>query len=99
MLKRWALLQKERNFPWTSIFLAVERTSSTDIELLEFKPDKLNRNIALSGEARNMKALVIYLAELSKQPALKNVYLMHQQTVQRDSLETVSFEVRATLVE
>jgi hypothetical protein len=96
--KRWAQLVMERDFPWTSIFAAVEKAASPDIELLQFKPDKPNHSIALSGEAKNHKALVTYLSVLTAQPALKDVYLLHLQNVERGSLETVSFEIRATLM-
>ncbi|MDR3483158.1 MAG: hypothetical protein P4L91_20875 [Burkholderiaceae bacterium] len=96
-LKRWTQLRMERDFPWASLFQAVEKVTGHDIELLEFKPDKLNRTIALGGEAKDRKALVAYLAALSTQRALKNVYLVHQQSVERGALETVAFEIRATL--
>jgi len=98
-LKKWNQLKIERDYPWSIVFRVVEKTASTDIELLEFTPDKLNHTIALSGEAHNRKALVNYLAQLSQQTALTNVYLTHQQTVQRDTLETIGFEIRATLKE
>lgn len=98
-LKRWTQLKMERDFPWAAVFLAVEKVSNPDVELLEFKPEKLNRKITLGGEARTRKALVAYLEALSKQPALRNVYLVHQQSVQRDALETTGFEIRATLGE
>jgi hypothetical protein len=97
-LKRWSQLTMERDFPWPAIFTAVEKAASPEIELLQFRPDKPNRSIALSGEAKNHKALVIYLSALAAQPALKNVYLLHLQTVQRGTLETIAFEIRATLV-
>jgi Tfp pilus assembly protein PilN len=98
-LKRWTQLKMERDFPWAPVFQAVEKVTGRDIELLEFKPDKLNRTIALGGEAKDRKALVAYLAVLSTQRALKNVYLVHQQSVERGALETVAFEIRATLGE
>jgi hypothetical protein len=97
--KHWAQLKTEREFPWAPVFQAVERVASPDIELLEFKPDKPNRRIALRGEARNRKALIAYLGSLSTQFGLSNVYLTHQQTVARDTLETIAFEIKATLVE
>jgi Tfp pilus assembly protein PilN len=96
-LKRWTQLKMERDFPWAPLFQAVEKVTGRDIELLEFKPDKLNRTIALGGEAKDRKALVAYLAALSSQRALKNVYLVHQQSVERGALATVAFEIRATL--
>jgi len=96
-LKRWTALKLERDFPWQKVFKAVERANSKDIELLEFQPDKRNRVIVLRGEARDLAALVSYLERLTLQAGLREVYLVHQQTVARDRLETVSFEIKATL--
>jgi len=98
-MRRWAQLKLDRDFPWTPVFRAVEKVASPDIELLQFKPDKLNRRISLGGEAKSHQALVAYLDALSMQPGVKNAYLAHQQTVARDTLETFSFEIRATLAE
>jgi hypothetical protein len=95
--KRWAQLKIERDFPWSPVFQAVERASNPDIELLEFKPDKLNRRITLGGEARSRQALIVYLDALAAQAGLNNVYLTHQQTVERGTLETISFEIKAGL--
>ncbi len=96
---QWAALKEEQDFPWQRVFKAVERASSKDIELLEFLPDKRNRVIVLRGEARDQPALVFYLDRLAMQAGLRNVHLVHQQQVTRDRLETVSFEMKATLVE
>lgn len=97
--RQWAQLKSERDFPWPQIFQAVEHVASSDIELLEFKPDKLNRRIELNGEARNLKALIVYLDALSKQPGWNNVHLVHQQAMGRGTLETISFEIKATLIQ
>lgn len=97
--KRWTALKQERDFPWERIFKAVERASSKDIELLELQPDKRNRIIVLRGEARDLAALVSYLERLALQTGLSDVHLVHQQNVARDRLETVSFEMKATLTD
>lgn len=97
--KKWMTLKQEQDFPWQSIFKAVERASSKDIELLEFQPDKRNRIIVLRGEARDQAALVAYLDRLTMQAGLRGVHLLHQQNVTRERLETVSFEMKASLSE
>lgn len=97
--KRWAALADERNFAWEPLFLAVERAASTDIELLEFRPDKKNRRVEVRGEARNYKALINFLATLAAQSSLSNVHLAHQQLAARGGFETVAFKIKATLVE
>lgn len=98
-LKRWAALKVERSFPWPALFLAVERAANVNIELLEFQPDKQNRRIVLRGEARDIKALIVYLDALAAQAVLSNVHLVHQDAIVRDRLETVAFEIKAGLGE
>jgi hypothetical protein len=95
--KKWAQLRTERDFPWDNVFHAIEKVATPDIELLEFRPDKLNGQIVLKGEARNLKSLLDYLQALSDKSGWSEVHLAHQQTVQRGALETISFEIKATL--
>ena len=95
--KQWAQLRLERDFPWDKVFRAIERTASPDIELLEFHPDKPNRVIMLQGEARNMEALLAYLGSLSAKTGWSGVHLTHQEKVKHGALETISFEVKASL--
>lgn len=95
--KRWDALKTERNFTWTPVFHAIESAGSSDIELLEFLPDKSSQRVLLRGEARDHKALMTFLATLASQSTLKNVHLTHQENVARERLETITFEIKATL--
>ncbi|GGY72118.1 hypothetical protein GCM10007388_00130 [Pseudoduganella plicata] len=92
--KRWATLRSEREFRWYPVFQALERTGSTEIELLEFAPDKGNRSFVLRGEARDIDALLDYVGKVAAQPAFADVYLAHQKLMKRDALETQAFEIR-----
>ncbi|WP_223879247.1 hypothetical protein [Chitinimonas arctica] len=96
--KQWAALQAERDYPWPEIFLAIERAGKADVELLEFQPDKTSRQLILRGEARDRRALEAYLDALAGQAVLNRVHLSHQQTVLRERLETVEFEIKAVVV-
>lgn len=95
--KRWADLKAERDFPWEIVFHSVERADRTSIELLEFRPDKLNRRIILRGEAQDPDALVAYLEALAAQPAFVQVHLLHLRALSRDKLATIGFEIKATI--
>lgn len=97
--KRWAALKVERDFAWEPLFHAVEQAANSDIELLEFQPEKNSRHMTLRGEARDRKALTTFIAALAAPRSLGNVHLVHQQTMTRDRLETVSFEIKATLLD
>ncbi len=95
--KQWAQVQLEKDFPWERIFRAIERTASPEVELLEFHPDKLNHVIVLRGEARSVGGLLAYLQALTAKTGWGDVHLTHQEKVQHGALETISFEVKATL--
>lgn len=97
--KKWASLSDERDFDWAGVFAAVERAGSSNVELLQFKPDKGNRQVMLGGEARDLESLMKFLDRLSAQPTLANVHLTHQQRKSRERLNTVAFEVRARIVD
>ncbi len=70
---------------------------SPDIELLEFQPQKENLRISLQGQARNQQALTLFLEALARQAALKTVHLVHQEKVVRERMETVEFEIHASI--
>jgi len=97
--KRWASLKTERDFAWDPLFTAIERSSSPEIELQSFDPDKPSGQLTMSGEAKNQQALVAFLDALARQPLFLNVHLTHQQKKVRDRLETVTFELKASLIQ
>lgn len=95
--KRWAALKTEREFSWLSVFAAVEGAASENIELLELLPDKAAGRIVLRGEARDQVSLLTFIDALDEQDALDKVHLTHQIKKKREHLETISFEVKATM--
>lgn len=97
--KRWAELQKERDFAWTPLFNALEAAGNPDIELLEFRPDKPGSTVVLRGEARDEAALLDFMERLAGSPILKRVLLSHRKIRKRDRLVTVAFELKAQLAQ
>lgn len=95
--RRWAELKAEREFPWALVFDAVERADKPNIELLEFLPDKVNRRVLLRGEAQDRDAVTAYVTVLADQRSLTQVHVLHLQTLARDNLTTVGFEIKATI--
>jgi len=95
--KQWAQVRQEKDFPWDMVFRSIERTSSPEVELLEFHPDKLNHIIVLRGEARSVDGLLAYLQALTVRTGWVDVHLTHQEKVQHGALETIAFEVKANL--
>lgn len=95
--KQWQQLALERDFDWESIFLALQNANHTDIELLEFRPEKRQGVIVLRGEAKSAGALSEYLQKVAGQPAFEQVYLTRQDLRAHGPLETVGFEMRGKL--
>lgn len=96
--KKWAQLFAERDFPWTRLFQAIERSGDKEIELLELVPDKSSRLIILRGEAKSLRALTDFLERLNNQDVLTGIHLSHQEIIQRERLQTISFEIKTKLI-
>lgn len=95
--RQWDALEKERTFDWNHVFSAIEKTANSNIELLEFSPDKSASALILRGESKSQISLLAMISKLESQSALKDVHLIRQQNKSRDTLRTVSFEIRVTI--
>lgn len=95
--KRWQALAAERGFMWAPVLNALERASSEDVELLLFQPDKHGRWLLLRGEGRDRLAVIEFMDRLSRQAVFKDVHLTQQKTNSRDALNTMLFEIKATI--
>ena len=90
----WQSIRQELDSAWPKLLVALEKTASKDIELLEFHPEKTTGWVTLKGEARNHAGLQSYLAVLATQPDFRDVHVTHWQTIEREQLETVEFEIK-----
>lgn len=92
-VKKWTALQNELDFPWVAVFQAIDEATATDIELVEFSPEKSGRKIKLSGEARNDDALTAYLDALREQKILHTVHLVKRAELTRADRSSIEFIV------
>jgi hypothetical protein len=95
--RHWSEFRAERDFPWARVFEAVERSDRSNIELLEFRPEKASSSIILRGEALDREALATYVELLAIQPVFRQLHLLHLQTVKREKISSVSFEIKAAI--
>lgn len=94
---QWAVLDKERAYPWAKVFRAVEHVSDPEIELLEFRPDRRAGTLVLKGEGRSSESVMRYLERLQEDTTFSRVYLAHTASIDRGRLVTRSFELRLNL--
>lgn len=77
--------------PWDSLFQAVEWSAGKDVALLTIEPDAERREVKISGEAKNIGALLNYIGHLSAQEAFSGVYLRSHQVQRREREQPVRF--------
>ncbi len=86
---------RQLNLPWEGLFQAVESSGGKDVALLALEPDTENRSVKISGEAKNMAALLDYIRQLEQREVFGTVYLQSHQVQQQDPDRPVRFALIA----
>lgn len=84
--------------PWDALFRALESTAARQektIALLAIQPDAEKRQVQISGEAKNLAAMLDYVKLLSADPAMASVHLVSHQVQSRDPQRPVRFSLSA----
>ena len=81
--------------PWEELFHAVESVAGKKIALLELEPDMEKHVVKISGEAKDLVALLNYITQLEEQEVFGTVYLQSHQVQQRDPDKPVRFVLLA----
>jgi hypothetical protein len=61
--------------PWNKLLQTIEHADTKDIALLNLAPNTKSQQIILSGEGKNLQAVLNYTNQLQAQPMLEKVYL------------------------
>jgi hypothetical protein len=83
--------------PWESMFRAVESSGSKDVVLLALEPDMEKRVMKISGEAKNIPAMLGYVTQLGEQDMFASVYLQSHQVQLQSQDKPVRFALLAVL--
>ncbi len=84
--------------PWEPLFRDIETSQQSRIALLTIEPDAQKHALRISGEARNLPALLNYVEYLQKKTSLRNVYIQSHQVDQQSAEKPVHFTITATWV-
>lgn len=82
---------RQLTLPWDKLFDSVEAASGGDVALLAMEPDFGKRTVKISGEARNLVAMLNYVAQLEAQGTFGAVYLQSHQVQQSTPEKPVQF--------
>lgn len=85
--------------PWDALFGAVETTAGEQAVLLGVEPDAERREVRLTGEAKDSAAMLDYLRELRRTPAIRDAHLTGHQINVQDPQRPVRFIVLANWTE
>ena len=85
---------RQLSLPWNALFKAVETSSGQNIALLSMEPDRYKGTVNISGEAKDLNALLEYVRQLSKQEVFSNVFLQSHQIVQEDPEKPLRFSLQ-----
>lgn len=83
------------SLPWERLFQAVESCSNKEVALLAMEPDLEKRVVKISGEAKNLAAMLDYVRRLEAQEVFGTVYLQSHQVQQHDPEKPVRFALLA----
>jgi Tfp pilus assembly protein PilN len=81
--------------PWGQLFASAEAVGTPDVALLSIESETDKRRVKISGEAKNLEAILDYLRYLKSQPALVDVYLQSHELQKQDTQQPVRFVVSA----
>jgi Fimbrial assembly protein (PilN) len=81
--------------PWNALFSALEKSDTKDVALLVLEPNSKNKQIILTGEAKNLLAVLNYVSQLETQPILDKVYLQKYNLDETNVSKPVKFTVLA----
>ena len=77
--------------PWGALLDALERAQTEDIALLGIEPNAGRARLRLSGEAKDMDALVSYIRQLDGRGGITELRLLAQQIKLADAQHPVEF--------
>lgn len=81
--------------PWEGLFQAVESVSGRDVSLLGLEPNSEKKVVKISGEAKNMAALLDYIRQLEECGEFGTVFLLNHLVQQQVQDKPVRFALLA----
>lgn len=82
--------------PWQKLLTMLESYVDEPVALLSIDPDLTKKDLLLTGEARNLEALLDFMRFLKRQSMLADVTLQSHQVNKHDRDRPVRFRISAT---
>ncbi len=95
--QRAQAIREARSLDWSRPLRAMEAAASQDVALLSFKPDLSKGSFKLTGEARNLAALLKYHERLVNTHLLREIEWVHEIPYSHEHIDTLGFEMTGKL--
>lgn len=86
---------RQLSLPWNALFKAVETSGGKDIALLSLEPDMQKGTVKISGEAKDLTALLKYVKQLATREVFGSVFLQNHQIQLADPEKPLHFSLLA----
>ncbi|MDP1928218.1 MAG: hypothetical protein Q8K62_06865 [Thiobacillus sp.] len=86
---------RQLSLPWNDLFTAVDAAGGQTIALLSLEPDIQKGMVKISGEAKDLDALLGYVKRLSTHAVFDRVSLQNHQIQQTDPEKPLRFSLLA----
>jgi Tfp pilus assembly protein PilN len=86
---------QQMTLPWDRLFKELETAASKEIALLSVQPDVSSRQVRISGEAKDFKAMLDYARRLKQTDMLRDVILLGHEVKAQDPQRPVAFTLAA----
>lgn len=86
---------RQLTLPWGALIGALESAGTADVALLQVAPQAEQRQLQISAEARNHKAMLEYVRKLTATPMLRDVHWTSHQVLKDDPQRPLQFSVHA----
>jgi hypothetical protein len=96
-LKSAEAVVRQLALPWSAMVRAVESAGTGEVAVLQMQPEARERQLRLTGEAKNEKAMLEYLRRLAASRALSDVYLASHQVMLEEPQRPIQFTALARL--
>ena len=86
---------RQLSMPWDGLFRTVESAGGKDVALLALEPDTEKHLLKISGEAKNIAAMLDYIRKLENRDLFGTVYLQSHHVQMQDPEKPVRFVLLA----
>jgi len=94
-VKRANEVLRQLSLPWYGLLQTIESTGGKGVALLSLEPDSEKKLVKISGEAKNIAAMLDYISQLENRGLFGTVYLQSHHIQQQDPEKPVRFVLLA----